>query len=82
MIVPSYRNSGRGAEVVSLVEGEIAQHTQVQSILSAVQVNNAAALRFWQRNGYNLVSGPELQPDQTITYRLQKNIRQITNKSD
>jgi RimJ/RimL family protein N-acetyltransferase len=75
MIVPSHRNCGVGTEVVRRIEAEIATHAQVQSILSGVQINNKAAIRFWQRNGYKIVGGPALQPDQTVTFQLQKDIR-------
>lgn len=72
MIAPSFRNQGIGAKIVELVENEIRKDAQVTAILSAVQVNNAEGLRFWQKNGYRIVGGPELQPDQTTTFRLRK----------
>jgi ribosomal protein S18 acetylase RimI-like enzyme len=72
MIAPTFRKQGIGTTIVKLIEQEIRKDAQVTAILSAVQVNNNQALRFFQNNGYRLVGGPELQPDQTTTFRLQK----------
>ena len=72
MIAPSFRNQGIGAKIVELVENEIRKDAQVTAIVSAVQVNNTEGLRFWQKHGYRIVGGPELQPDQTTTFRLRK----------
>ncbi len=72
MIAPSFRSQGIGRRIVELVENEIRKNAQVTAIVSAVQVNNAEGLRFWQKNGYCIVGGPELQPDQTTTFRLRK----------
>jgi ribosomal protein S18 acetylase RimI-like enzyme len=72
MIAPSFRKNGIGTTIVELIENQIRKDTQVTAILSAVQVNNPIALRFFQKNGYRIVGGPELQPDQTTTFRLQK----------
>lgn len=76
MIAPPHRNRGLGAEAVRLVEEAIGSDAQVECILSAVQVNNPAGIRFWQRNGYAIVGGPERQPDQTTVYRLRKAVRE------
>ncbi len=75
MIAASFRKQGIGTTVVELIENEIRKDAQVTAILSAVQVNNPQALQFWQKNGYRIVGGPELQPDQTITFRLQKDCK-------
>jgi ribosomal protein S18 acetylase RimI-like enzyme len=72
MIAPSFRNKGIGTTIVELIENEIRKDAQVRVILSAVQVNNPKALRFWQKNGYLIVGEPQLQPDHTTTFRLQK----------
>jgi len=75
MISPSFRKQGIGTMIVELIENEIRKDAQVTAILSAVQVNNSQALQFWQKNGYRIVGGPELQPDQTTTFRLQKDYK-------
>jgi ribosomal protein S18 acetylase RimI-like enzyme len=72
MIAPCFRNQGIGTTIVELIENEIRKDARVTAILSAVQANNPKALRFWQKNGYRIVGGPELQPDHTTTFRLQK----------
>jgi ribosomal protein S18 acetylase RimI-like enzyme len=75
MISPSFRKQGIGTMIVELIQNEIRKDAQVTAILSAVQVNNPQALQFWQKNGYRIVGGPELQPDQTTTFRLQKDFK-------
>jgi ribosomal protein S18 acetylase RimI-like enzyme len=72
MVAAPFRRQGIGTTIVELIENEIEKDTQVTAILSAVQVNNPQALQFWQKNGYRIVGGPELQTDQTTTFRLQK----------
>ena len=72
MIAAPHRNRGIGQAVVTLIKDEIERNPQVTTILSAVQVNNPQAVRFWQKNGYRIVGGPELQPDGTTTFRLRK----------
>ena len=74
MIAAPYRKQGLGQAVVEAVENEIRKDTQVNVILSGVQVNNPLAIRFWQRNGYQIVSGPKLMPDQTTAYALRKDL--------
>jgi len=74
MIAVPSRNQGTGNKTISLIEKEIIKDKQITEIRSAVQVNNPAAIRFWQKNGYRIVSGPELQPDTTIVYRLRKKL--------
>jgi ribosomal protein S18 acetylase RimI-like enzyme len=81
MIAPSFRNRGIGTTIVELIENEIRKHAQVTAILSAIQVNNPQALQFLQKNGYRIVGGPELQPDQTTTFRLQKDCNYKTQSS-
>jgi ribosomal protein S18 acetylase RimI-like enzyme len=72
MIAAPFRKHGIGQVVVTAVENEIRKNPQVTTIRSGVQVNNPQAIRFWQRNGYRIVSGPELMPDQTTVFGLQK----------
>jgi ribosomal protein S18 acetylase RimI-like enzyme len=72
MIAPPFRKQGIGTTIVKLIENEIKKDAQVTAILSAVQVNNPQALQFFKKNGYRIVGEPELQPDQTTTFRLQK----------
>jgi len=74
MIAAPYRQLGLGSEVVHWVEQQVAENPQVSSISLGTQVNNPAAIRFWKRNGYNIIRGPELQSDSTIAYRLEKAI--------
>jgi len=81
MIGASFRRQGIGTTIVKLIENEIRKDTQVKAILTAVQVNNLQALRFWQKNGYRIVGEPELQPDQTTTFRLQKDYNQFGRSS-
>jgi ribosomal protein S18 acetylase RimI-like enzyme len=77
MIAQPYRRSGLGSEVVRMVEQAVMQNPQVTAILSAVQVNNPAAIRFWRHQGYAIVSEPELQPDGTTTVRLRKELTHL-----
>lgn len=74
MIVEPYRNRGIGKAVVEAFKDEIRKDAAVRTILSGVQVNNPQAVRFWQRLGYRIVSGPRLMPDQTTAYALQKDL--------
>ncbi len=50
------------------------------SVLRAgVQVNNPRAIRFWQRMGFAITSGAELQADGTVCYQLKKELtRSVT----
>jgi ribosomal protein S18 acetylase RimI-like enzyme len=76
MIAASFRKQGIGKAVVEAIENEIRKDARVSTILSGVQVNNPQAIRFWQRNGYRIVSGPELFPDQTTAFGLRKDFNQ------
>jgi ribosomal protein S18 acetylase RimI-like enzyme len=76
MIAVSFRKQGIGKAIVQLIENEIRKDARVTAILSAVQVNNPQAVKFWQKNGYCIVGGSEFQPDQTTTYRLRKDCNQ------
>jgi len=70
MIAAPFRRQGVGQAVVEAIEEEIRRDPQVNTILAGVQVNNPHAVRFWQRNGYRIVGGPELMPDRTTVYHL------------
>jgi ribosomal protein S18 acetylase RimI-like enzyme len=75
MISKSFRAQGIGHAVVKAVEQEILkENPQVLIIFSGVQVNNPNAIRFWQKNGYVITSGPKEMPDRTTVYDLQKRI--------
>jgi len=75
MIALPYRNFGLGADVVRAVEDYIQQDEKVEAILAGVQINNPGAIRFWQRMGYQIISGPLQLPDQTTVYQLRKDLR-------
>lgn len=72
MIAASFRREGIGAAVVAAVEKEVRKDPQITTMLSGVQVNNPQAIRFWQRHGYQIVSGPILHADQTTAFDLRK----------
>jgi ribosomal protein S18 acetylase RimI-like enzyme len=74
MIASPYRNQGIGKALVQAFEHEVTKNPQVSVIFAAVQVNNPQAVRFWQRNGYRIVSEPRLHPDQTIAVDLRKDL--------
>jgi ribosomal protein S18 acetylase RimI-like enzyme len=76
MIAKSYRYQGIGARVVRLIEIEIMKDPDIQYIYSGVQVNNAPAIKFWSKMGYQIYAGPELMPDQTTVYHLKKKVFQ------
>jgi GNAT superfamily N-acetyltransferase len=80
MIAAPFRRRGLGHQVLSQIENLIQENDQIRGINTAVQVNNPDALCFWQKNGYAIISGPEVQPDTTITYRLQKGIKNENSK--
>ncbi len=74
MIAAPFRSRGIGRCVVSEVEAHILRNPKISTIRSAVQTNNPAALRFWQRCGYRIAGNPQRQPDQTTTVPLQKDV--------
>lgn len=74
MIVPMYRKKGIGGEVVSRIEKEICAKGRVRSIICGVQTSNPDAIRFWQKHGYKIISGPVTRPDKTTVYRLRKDM--------
>jgi ribosomal protein S18 acetylase RimI-like enzyme len=74
MIAAPFRSQGIGKAVVEAIEHEIQKDPAIHTILAGVQVNNTQAVKFWQRMGYRIVSGPELMPDQTTAYGLRKDV--------
>ena len=74
MIDSSFRGQGVGKVIVEAVENEIRKDNSINVIFSAVQVNNPSAVRFWQRNGYDIISEPKWMPDQTIVFDLRKEL--------
>lgn len=74
MIGKAFRSRGIGAAVVAAIEAEIRKDTQIHTIFSGVQVNNPQAIQFWQRQGYRIISGPTLMPDQTTVFGLRKDL--------
>ncbi|KAF0194161.1 MAG: hypothetical protein FD169_2018 [Bacillota bacterium] len=74
MIAENRRRGGLGRAVVELVEKDILRDGSITLILSGVQINNTSAIAFWTTMGYRIAGGPELMPDTTTVYRLQKNV--------
>jgi RimJ/RimL family protein N-acetyltransferase len=74
MIVPASRNRGIGTRILKLVEDRIGRTSRINEIHTAVQLNNPAALRFWQRNNYCVFGDPEFRPDQTMVSYLRKDL--------
>ena len=74
MIAAPYRKRGIGKAVVKAFENGVGKDPKVSKILAGVQVNNPQAVRFWQAIGYRIVSEPKLQPDQTTTVGLRKDL--------
>jgi ribosomal protein S18 acetylase RimI-like enzyme len=74
MIARPFRGKGLGRDVVHWLEGTVCLNPRVTTILTAVQLNNSAALGFWQRNGFAILSEAALQDDGTTTVVLRKEI--------
>ena len=74
MIAAPFRKQGIGGLIVAAIEDEIRKDPGIKTILAGVQVNNPQAIWFWQRNGYQIVSGPKLMPDQTTVFDLRKDL--------
>ena len=72
MVVAPWRNRGIGTRILKLVENKIRMIGRVSEIHTAVQLNNLAALRFWQRKNYHVFGNPKLRPDQTLVLYLRK----------
>jgi ribosomal protein S18 acetylase RimI-like enzyme len=69
MIGRCYRSRGLGAAVVSWLLGEFSG--QVNRIQAGVQVNNPAAIRFWQCMGFRITGPAQTFPDTTTAYPLE-----------
>ena len=74
MIAAPFRKQGIGQVIVEAVEHEIRKNPEITTVRLGVQVNNPQAVRFWQRNGYQIISGPKLMPDQTTVFDLRKDL--------
>jgi ribosomal protein S18 acetylase RimI-like enzyme len=74
MIAAPHRGAGLGAEVVAAVEAEIRRDGRARAIRSGVQVNNPGGIRFWQRLGYTIISGPQDMHDGTTAFQLRKGL--------
>jgi len=74
MIAAPFRKLGIGRAVVEAVEREIRTDPTIHTIRAGVQGNNPEAIRFWQNNGYQIVSAPKLMPDQTTVFALRKDL--------
>ena len=74
MIAAPNRGRGLGEEIVRAVEGEICRVGLAHAIESGVQVNNPGAIRFWQRMGYRIISGPRDMHDGTTAFQLWKDL--------
>lgn len=81
MIAAPYRQRGMGEGIVQAVEEWIVQGSPVKTIHSGVQVNNPAAIRFWKRMGYEIISSAQSMPDGTVAYALSKRIRKPLPKA-
>ncbi len=72
MLAPAYRGLRLGEAVVRAAEATIWQAAAVQAIAVEAQINNPRAIRFWQRMGYGIISGPHPQTDGTTSWYLRK----------
>ncbi len=72
MLAPAYRGRRLGEAVVRAVEAAVWRAAAVQAIAAEAQVNNPDAIRFWQRMGYRIISGPHAQADSTTSWYLRK----------
>jgi ribosomal protein S18 acetylase RimI-like enzyme len=74
MLAAPFRKQGLGQAIVEAFEAEVRKDPLVHRILAGVQVNNPQAVRFWQKQGFRIVSGPKIMPDQTTVFDLQKEL--------
>jgi ribosomal protein S18 acetylase RimI-like enzyme len=72
MLAAPYRHRGLGEAVVRRIEAEMWADPRVAAIAVEAQANNPGALRFWQRRGYRIISGPARQADGTTSFQLRK----------
>ena len=69
MIAHPCRSQGIGSRAVKEVQTIIEKNERVDTVETAVQVNNPNATRFWESLGYSRISGPTEQPDGTTARR-------------
>lgn len=74
MVGRPFRNTGLGSQVLGAVEERIVSGSAIRAIGSGVQINNPRAIRFWQRHGYRITSGPRHMADGTDAFDLRKEI--------
>jgi ribosomal protein S18 acetylase RimI-like enzyme len=74
MIARPFRNHGLGRRVAAQIEAHVRQNPRVKAIRAGVQDTNLAAIRFWQRCGYNIIGPVEHFPDQTSGYPTEKRL--------
>jgi len=74
MIAAPFRGQGLGKAVLEAVEAEIQKDAGITTIFLGAQANNPRAVQFWQNNGYRIIAGPKLLPDQTVCYDFQKDL--------
>lgn len=74
MIAAPYRRAGLGTRAFRAIEAYIRRDGRACRLEAGVQVNNPAAIRFWERMGFRTISGPTLQADQTTTFQLLKEL--------
>ncbi len=70
-----YRNQRHRSKVVRAAETAITKSKDIRTIRAGVQVNNPAAIAFWNKMGYKIDSEPELLPDKTVAVKLKKVVR-------
>jgi ribosomal protein S18 acetylase RimI-like enzyme len=75
MIAAPWRSRGLGEQVVHAVEAHMRGAGGASTVESGVQVNNPAAIRFWQRLGFRIVSPATRMDDGTTAYALRKDLR-------
>ncbi len=71
MIAAPYRGRGLGEQAVRWLVSTLGGEAGHLKLYAAVQVNNPAAIRFWQRMGFHITGPAAIQPDTTITYPIE-----------
>ncbi len=71
MIAAPYRGRGLGEQAVRWLVSALSGKVGQLKLYAAVQVNNPAAVRFWQRMGFHITGPAAVQPDTTITYPME-----------
>lgn len=74
MIARAFRGQGIGEAVVAALEAHLHTDPVLKVISSDVQVNNPRAIKFWQSQGYRIVSGPIDHSDGTTAFDLRKDL--------